>query len=174
MKNPIDLRFLLVSLAGFFLLGAAVYFLHAFQLHRQSSFMLARARQAKDEKRFEPAVRDYQSYLQMAPKDAAAHAELGLLLADRGMSKLASRSLETALRLAPEREDLRKRLVQLDIALGRYGDAREHLLLLLASSSSDDDLWRQLGICQAAGGDDRAAAQSFEKTVKFDPTRCQP
>ena len=70
MKNPINLRFLLASLVAFGLLGVAVYFLHVFQFHRQSAFMLARARQAKDEKRFEPAVRDYQTYLRMAPKDA--------------------------------------------------------------------------------------------------------
>jgi tetratricopeptide (TPR) repeat protein len=172
MKNPINFRFLLASLVGFILLGTAVYFLHAFQLHRQAVFMLERARQAKDEKRFQETVRDYQTYLRMAPQDADAHAELGLLLADLRQARPASRSLETALRLAPDREDLRKRLAQLDLLLGRFGDAREHLQRLLKSSSTDDALWEQLGICQAGGGDDRAAVESFQKAIQLDPGRC--
>jgi tetratricopeptide (TPR) repeat protein len=169
----INLRFLLASLLGFVLLGVAIYFLHAFQLHRQGAFMLARARQAKDEKRFESALRDYQSYLQMAPKDAEAQAESGLLMADLGMKWPASCFLESALRFVPQREDLRKRLVQLDIELGRYGDAREHLKVLLASTPTDDILWEQLGICQAGGGDDRAAVESFQKAIDLDPTHCE-
>ena len=90
------------------------------------------------------------------------------------MKRPASRSLETALRLTPEREDLRKRLAQLDIELGRYGDAREHLLRLLESAPNDDKLREQLGICQAAGGDDRAAEKSFQKAIELDPARCEP
>ena len=58
--------------------------------------------------------------------------------------------------------------------MGRYGDAREHLLRLLESGPNDDKLREQLGICQAGGGDDRAAEKSFQKAIELDPARREP
>jgi cellulose synthase operon protein C len=172
MSIRINFRFLLASLAVFALLGVSIYFLHTYQVRRHADFLLERARQAKADKRFDPAVRDYQAYLRMAPKNADAQAELGLLLADQGQAGPAIRTLETALRLAPERNDLRKRLVELDIAARRTVDARAHLQFLLASSPDEPVLWEQLGFCQA-GEDDRAALQSFEKSIQLEPARSE-
>jgi tetratricopeptide (TPR) repeat protein len=138
MRCSINLRFLLASLLGFSILAVATHCLHAVQLGRQSAFMLERTRQYKAEERFEPALRGYQVYLQMAPKDVEARAEFGLLLAQRGLSRMAAANLETALRNAPDRNEWRRRLIALYITLRRHGDAREHLRLRLDRGKEAD------------------------------------
>jgi len=173
MKYSINFRFLLASLVTFGVLGLGTFAVHAVQVQRQSAFMLDRARQFATEKRFEPALRSYQLYLQLAPKDIEAHAELGLLLADRGLVSMAVVQLETVLRSAPERVEVRRRLVDLDIALRRYSDARQHLRFLLAVQT-DGKLWEQLGICQDASGDYAGAAESFQKAIAVAPGQCEP
>ena len=172
MKTSINLRFLLVSVVGFVVLGAAASVLHAFQFHRQSAFMLDRARQFKTEKRFERALRSYQLYLQMVPGDVDARAEFGLMLADCGLAKMAAIQLEAVLRIVPERLDLRRRLVDLDIALQRYNDAREHLRFLLAVQG-DGKPWQQLGICQDANGDYAGAVRVVAEGDRALPGLCE-
>jgi tetratricopeptide (TPR) repeat protein len=173
MKSSINLRFLLASLVCFSVLGLATHFVHAYQVQRQSAFLLDRARHSKTENQFGPALRDYQLYLQLAPKDVEAHAEFGMLLADRGQYPVAVMQLEAALRNVPNRDELRRKLVELDIALKRYSDAREHLRFLLDAFRSDGKLWEQLGICQNVGGDYPEAVDSFQKAVERDAKLCE-
>ncbi len=185
MKS-INFRFLLASVACLTVLGSAAVMVHALQVRRQSAFLLKHARQSRSEQQFELALRDYQLYLQLAPKDVAAHAEFGLLLADCGQSPSAVIQLEAALRDLRERDDVRRRLVDLEIGLGRFGDAQEHLQVLLSTVRNDGRLWEQLGVCQDARGvyqsprgADRqniqsfGAAESFQKALEVNPTRCE-
>ena len=185
MKS-INLRFLLASLVCFSVLGVAAVMVHAVQLRWQSAFLLERARKSRDEQQFAPALRDYQLYLQLAPKNVEARAEFGLLLADCGQAPAAVVQLEAALRELRDRDDLRRRLVDLDIALQRYSDAQEHLQVLLAVVRNDGNLWEQLGICQNArgvyqsppGADPQSiqsfgAAESFQRAIALDSTRCE-
>ena len=146
----------------------------------------SRSGQQFKRRRVGPALRDYQLYLQLAPKDVAAHAEFGLLLADCGQSPSAVIQLEAALRDLRERDDVRRRLVDLEIGLGRVSDAQEHLQVLLSTVRNDGRLWEQLGVCQDARGvyqsprgADRqniqsfGAAESFQRALEVDPTRCE-
>ena len=173
MKVTINLRFFLASLVGFGLLGVAICFLHAFQLHRQSAFLLERARQAKSKKHLQACASRLPGLPENEPQRCFGLGRVWPPAGRRGQGK-AGQPKSGDLRSAwPEREDLRKRLVQIDIDLGYYGNAREHLLLLLASSPRDGKLWERLGICQAGDGDDRAAIDSFEKAIDFDPAACE-
>jgi cellulose synthase operon protein C len=174
MKFTINLRFLLASLLCFALVGLATYLVHGVQVKRQSAFLLDRARQyAADPKQVQPAVRDYQLYLQLVPKDVEAHADFGLLLAEHGHLPMALIHLETALRSLPDRDTLRRKLVELDIALNLYSAAREHLQFLLNAFPGDSKLWAQFGVCQEAGGQYPEAAESFRKAIAIDPKQCE-
>jgi cellulose synthase operon protein C len=171
MKFSINLRFLLASLLCFSVVGLAASFVHALQVRRQSAFLLKRARDNSADKQLQTALRDYQLYLQLAPQDAEAHAEFGMLLAERRQAQPAAFHLETALRTLPDRDPLRRKLVELDMALKRFSDARDHLKKLLDSFPGDATLLEQRGICEEASGDDSQAVESYQKAIAADPKR---
>ena len=99
MKS-INFRFLLASVACLTVLGSAAVMVHALQVRRQSAFLLEHARQSRSEQQFELALRDYQLYLQLAPKDVAAQApSLVCCWPDCGQSPSAVIQLEAALRV---------------------------------------------------------------------------
>ena len=143
--------------------------LHAVQAARQSDFVLERARRNKTEKRFDRALEQYDAYLHAAPKDIEARVEFALLLADSDYAPAATAQLERVLRSEPERNDLRRRLVELDIQRKRYSDAQEHLRMLLGAFPADAGLWEQLGGCQDAAGYYGPAAESFLKAIEINP-----
>ena len=90
MKTIVNRRFLIGLIIGLFLLGAAVHGLHAFQVNRQSGFLLEEAHRAQQEKHFELAINRFQQYTKLAPEDVDARAEFGTLLADLHVSRLAA------------------------------------------------------------------------------------
>ncbi|MGA2620541.1 MAG: tetratricopeptide repeat protein [Thermoguttaceae bacterium] len=170
MKTVINLRFLGGLLLVTAVLGGAVHALHVVQVRRHATFLLDRAHRAIEEKQFPAAIKGFQQYLALVPKDADTQAELGLLLADLHQPRPALVTLEQALRNQPDRDDVRRRLVQLDMDLRRWGDAREHLQqYLLVTSPEDPALWELLGTCQAAGAEYAAAVESFRKALRFAP-----
>ncbi|HEV2968642.1 MAG TPA: tetratricopeptide repeat protein [Pirellulales bacterium] len=169
MRTTINRFFLLGLLACVVLLAAAVHGLHAFQISRQSSFLLDQAHRALKEKQFGPAVNYFQQYTKLAPQDVDAQAEFGLLLADLGASRDAALTLERVLRAQPDRDDLRRRLVPVEMGIDRVSDAKAHVERLLARLPDDAALWDLLGNCQAAGGEYVPAVGSLEKSIGHDP-----
>ena len=167
MQTTVNFRFLAWLLIGAIACGAAVHGLHVVQLDRQASFLLEQARQATEEKQFRLAITRFDQYTTLVPGDTEALAEFGLILADLGDLESACDALEKVLRSQPERDDVRRRLVQADVELSRYSDAREHLQqYLLVASPEDSELLCLLGRCQAAAAEYVAAAASFREAVK--------
>jgi cellulose synthase operon protein C len=171
MKTIVNRRFLIGLIIGSLLFGAAVHGLHAIQINRQSSFLLEEAHRAQKDKQFELALNRFQQYTKLATDDTDALAEFGLLLADHNAAQLAVVTLEKVLRAQPNRDDVRRRLALVEMAIGRANDATTHLKVLLAKSPGDAELRDLLGMCQAAGGDYRAAAGSLQKSIDLDPSR---
>jgi tetratricopeptide (TPR) repeat protein len=169
MQTTVNFRFLAWLLIAGIACGGAVHGLHVVQLRRQVSFLLEQARWAKEEKQFRLAVTRFYQYTSLVPGDTEALAEFGLILADLGQTESACVALEKVLRSQPERDDIRRRLVQVDVELGRYSDAQQHLQqYLLVASPEDGELLCLLGTCQAAAAEYVAAAASFREAIKQD------
>jgi tetratricopeptide (TPR) repeat protein len=167
MNTTINFRFLAWLLITAIACGGAVHGLHVVQLGREASFLLEQARRAKQEKQFRLAVTRFDQYTDLVPDDYEALAEYGMLLADLGKPGWACEALEAVLRSLPERDDIRRRLVQVDIQLGRYNDAQAHLKqYLLVASPEDSELLCLLGTCQAAAAEYVAAAASLREAIK--------
>ncbi len=169
MKTIINRRFLIGLIVGSLLFGAAVHGLHAIQINRQSRFLLDEAHRAQGEKQFEVALNRFQQYTKLAPEDMDAQAEFGLLLADRHWSQQAAITLEKVLRNKPERDDLRHRLVDVEMEIGRYRDAADHLQQhLLVTAPRDGSLLERLGTCQIGLGEFAAAGKSLDAAIGLD------
>jgi len=168
----LNLRFVIVLLICGLAVGAGGYWLHTMQSHRHAALFLEQARQAKEDEKPQEAVGLLGRYLELAPDDTGALAELGLLLADLSQYRRAYTTLEKVLRHDPERTDVRRRLVEVAITLRRYSDARLHLeKYLLETSPGDPDLLESLARCQAAAGDYALAAESLELVIQNAPER---
>jgi tetratricopeptide (TPR) repeat protein len=173
MKTFVNFRFLAALILALAVAGAAVHGLHVLQLRHHAGFLLDQARRAQEDKEYPLAIARFQQYTSLEPGDTEALADFGLLLADVGQRKQASAKLEKVLRSRPDREDVRRRLVRVEMELGRFGDAKEHLQYLLDTSPNDSSLWEQLGICLAAGAEYPAAAGAFGKAIKLDPQQLE-
>jgi Flp pilus assembly protein TadD len=169
MKIVVNRRFLLIFGICLLVGGAAVHGLHAFQVNRQSSFLLEEARRAKSEHQFERAINRYQQYSKLVPRDFDGQAEYGLLLADLGSIRAAALTLENVLREQPDRADVRLRIVQLEKGLGRYHDALYHVGKAIEASPNDASLLHLRGECQYLDGQLAEAAKSFQEAYAHEP-----
>lgn len=134
----INLRLLLLLVGGTLALIVAVFFLRRFQVSRNAGSLVTLARQRLADGKFVDALATFRRYVGLRPDDAAVFAEYAELLLELAESPNASRNdiaraytaLEAAIRTNPDNAKLRARLVEFDLRVGRFTDAREHLLFL--------------------------------------------
>ncbi len=169
----LNLRFVAILIVGLILSGTAVHVLHGFQLNRHARHFLEHARQARADGEMVRAASDYERYCDLAPWDVEARAEYGLLLADLSRYDAALKTLEAVVRLDPNRLDARRCLVEIEMGIRRFSDAREHLERMLEASPGDGELWELLGACQFATEQYEAAALSLRLSVESSPDRLQ-
>ena len=120
---------------------------------------------AQKAEQLELAASRFQQYIKLVPEDSGAQVEYAQFLADHNAARDAAVILENVLRAEPNRDDLRRRLVVLEMGIGRWTDARAHLSRLLANPPGDAALWDLLGTCQAADGELGSAADSLQKSI---------
>ncbi len=173
-KRTLNVKFALLLLGALVIVGVGGYFLHGFQVRRNAGIFLQQADKAeKDGKPTQAA--DYLSrYLALVPHDKDALARYGLLLAD---DKLIADSpnavfkayltLGQVLRQAPERHDVRRRVIQLAMSprFHRLTDAAEHLDRLFAANIKDAELLTQRGECHEVSGEYRQARDRYEEAL---------
>ena len=168
--RKVNTRLLVVLTLSTLLLGGAVHWLHGFQVKRNAHMFLREAARAKEAQKLGEAARNYQWYVELVPNDGEVLADFGILLADLEAYEPAYATLEKALRLEPNRTEVRRRLVGVAIELGRYRDAREHLVRhLLKASPEDGELLEQLGRCQEAASQYAEAAASYRSAIENTP-----
>jgi tetratricopeptide (TPR) repeat protein len=169
----VNFRLLAILLVGTALAAGGVHLVNHFQLRRHAGFFLDKARQEKNEGKYKEAIGFFDSYLALEPGDADATAEYGFLLADvsQNRSPGAYGMFEKVLRSNPERSGVRRRLLDVAMRLGRYGDAQEHLRLLLGESPDDVTLLWLAGTCAAATGQYQNAVDAYQSVVKQAPDR---
>lgn len=158
-------------LVGIAIVGTAgTYFLHRFQVARNAGGIVKLARVKRDEGKSNEAIALYARYLGYRRDDAEALSEYAKLVleragradANRGDISRAFQTLEEAVRKKPDDHDLRRKLADFQLRIGRHADARAHLLMLrdLCTEDSKPPL-EKVGI-------DLALARSWGGSGNFD------
>ena len=142
----INLKFLLVFITLVVVGAASVFFLRRFQVRRNAGNLASLAKQRLEEGKPAEAIMLYGRYIGLRPEDAAAFAEYAKLVLARADAPDATRNdlarayntLETAVRRNPDNDDLRRRLAEFQLRIGRSIDAREHLAVLKERLAAGD------------------------------------
>src|SRR5947207_6676875 len=112
-------------------------------------------------------------YLGFVPTDHDALARYGLLLDKQATTYKARRRvfevLQQVLVREPERDDIRRREVNVAMKLERFIAARDHLNLLLQTSPTDPELERLFGECEDGNRQYAKAAEWFQKAIAHNP-----
>lgn len=190
--RKLNLKLLLWLLVGVVLTAGVAFGVHELQVSRSAHVLLARANEAYDEERWSEALELFSKYHGFVPKGSGdSVAKVGLLQADARRYPQAARNLEIALAESPDREDIRHRLVEVQLALGRFSDARRHLGPMTSAAEKarekaikDGDtvelarieeernkLYKWLAQCQIASADYEGAVGSFDKICEAAPTQ---
>jgi tetratricopeptide (TPR) repeat protein len=166
MKRRLNLKYLACLLGVLVVASGGVHLVRAFQLKRNAAFFLAKSKQAEEDDHDDQAALEHLSrYLAYVPDDLEAWARFGLLLEIRARTPKAHAQvfeiLEEVLRRQPDRDEVRRRLVDVAMGLGRFADARAHLDVLLQTTPDQPELLFQRGQCFRAMGDFKKAGGDF-------------
>ncbi|MBX6312993.1 MAG: tetratricopeptide repeat protein [Isosphaeraceae bacterium] len=177
MRRRLNGKLLALLLVAVALLGAGVHILHGFQVRRNASDLLRQAKRAEAQGHLDQAVGFLEQYLAFEPSDTTALAKYGLMLDELAATPQAHLRafwvLDQVLRRAPERLEVRRRLVQIAMDLGRLSDARQHLEVLLQHAPEDGELEYRLGRCFEGEGQFNAARYWYEKSIRHTPDRIE-
>jgi tetratricopeptide (TPR) repeat protein len=167
MKRQLNVKFLAALLLGTAVFAGGLHLVHGFQVRRSATALLRMAGKAGEKGELDRKVQYLRLYLAHVPDDADALADYGLTLDKLALSEKARlqafSTLELALTRDPERQTVRRRLVDLAMQLGRFSDARQHLEVLLRSARDDYQLVHLLGECHEAAGRFSQAAAAYRK-----------
>ncbi len=177
----LNVKLLVILLAGVVVLSGAAFGLRMMNLSRTLEAVKQEAQLAEEEDRAKDAMRSYQQYLAQRPTDAEAYGSYALLLADyaqdptapRGIHAQAFDALETALRLDRERDDVRERLIEYTMLLGRIPDAIEHITVLLDKTPDDGELLARLGQCYIRQNKLDEARDALDRSLEAAPERVE-
>ena len=154
----------------------ALYALHAVQVGRTATTLRAQAEKAEQAGRADDALEYLERYLAYRPTDAEALVRFGAILRRSGgpaARRRATDAYEKAVRLAPDRPEPRRKLVDFLIEDGNLPDARVHLEALTRQTPDDPTLPWLLGQCEEEAGRYREAADQFERARVAQPTRIE-
>lgn len=176
-------------IVGGAVLGAGVHVLHGVQLKRGAGSLLQNSAKAEKAGDVEEAVRSLAEYLMFEPDDVEARARSGLLreqiarTLDDHLAALAT--MEVVLRRDPNRPELRRKAVDVAMDLGRFEDARAHLLILLGRETpevkagdptpgpEDGELTSLVGRCFVAARSYEQARAWYDQAIRSDPSRVE-
>src|SRR5262249_1857215 len=133
------------------LLGLGLFGLHAFQTGRIARALLWQAQHAEEEEHLDLTVKFLSRYLELEPGDNEERAHLGRVLADDRLAtsprarQRALFVLEQVVTREPIRQDSRRLLVRMAMALNRHASAQEHLLALQKADPRDGEVLELLG-----------------------------
>ena len=121
------------------LLGAGISQLHSFQISRNSHALVAQAERAESNGDLARAQDCLRQFLEFHPNHAEALVKYGLIRAARDRTvddrKQTIRAFQRALRVDPDRSDIRRRLVGLAMSVKSFAVAETNLKTLLGRRS---------------------------------------
>jgi predicted Zn-dependent protease len=179
MRERLNLRFLTRFLICCLLFCAGWYIVHRIQWARASEALLKSADLAEAEDNPSRAARFLGLYVQTFPERTEAKIRYANLLEKLATSPRALYSaaelLEDVLRREPQgHDDLRRRLIQLDVKLNLLDQAFEHIKILGQKSDNDPELDFFKGRYHEARGDYVVAVDLYKKSIKAKPDQIDP
>ncbi len=183
----VNFKLLFGLLVGVLMLAGGVAGLHRFQVDRNAGGLAKLARQKLKEGKVQESVGLFNRYLGMRPDDVEVQREYAELVLEQTQGTRVSQaelqrafnSLEEAVRRNPEDDELRLKLAEFQVRVGRFGDAREHLDTLrsrqaeaaVGTAAVELDATRMqllLARCFAAEGDFDSAARLAGDLIGYD------
>ena len=126
---------------------------------------LERAMRYVDQNKLKAAVIEYQSALQLDPKDGAVHAELGETYIKLSEGKEAFQAFSRAIALTPKNLSAQVRLGQLFLVSGNTQEARKKAELVLETSPKDVEALSLLAGVQLQENDMNSAIKTLNQTL---------
>ncbi|WP_397571850.1 tetratricopeptide repeat protein [Schlesneria sp. T3-172] len=158
----------MISLLG---LAGGLYLLHSFQMSRNSQAYVRAAKRALAENRMDVAAAYLRRYVLLAPKDPEGLILFGQLLEDSGRPDQAYAMMDRALKLVPDRSDVRRHLVRTSLQIGRYSEAVSQIEeYLLKENPKDAEALTQLSTCFFSLNRFDEAERPLETAIEADPT----
>jgi tetratricopeptide (TPR) repeat protein len=179
MTRNINVKFLVILMVTVAVLATATHFLHGYQVKRHAEAFLQQA--DREEKDGEPArAADYlRRYLRHKPTDVDTMLRLGNLLEEKAKTPRergeAFLVLENVVRLSPDREEVRRRLVKSALGMELYLAAIPHIEYLLKNNATEADLYLQLARCYEFTTDQKGefqylkAEKNYLEATQHDP-----
>lgn len=174
----VKLTLWLVGITLFSVVG--VHFLHAYQLDKNADFLRVQAEQAHQDGNNREAVKQYNQYLKHRD-DPAGYSVLAELVVDIAKDTDATRQdkqraytiLEEAIRRHPELDDVRRRLVDYTMQMGRFTESLEHIQYLNERGEKSTDLDFKMAKCYLAAREEEKAVKKLYALVGLDETTGQ-
>jgi Tfp pilus assembly protein PilF len=183
----INFKLLLILIVGMGMAGGGLIALRRLQISRNAGGKLALAKERLAEGKAAEALDLLGQYVALRPDDTEALAEYSKLLLARATASDASKNdvsrafnaLESAVRRAPENDDLRRQLAEFQLRVGRVNDALEHLRVLEdrlkttpGGDAADADMAARVQLLKASASlgnsDYKEAAAIMANLIGFD------
>lgn len=183
--RKLNLVFLAVLMAALLVSSGVVYFVHDFQMKRNSRVLLDQAAAARQADDLSKSAKSLGHYLSLNENDGDAwkrYAEVLDALHDSTFSRRRPAVLhayQQALRFTPGEATIERRCAEVAMELGSeyLNEAKTHLTNLLDALPADKQgsekgaLMEMLGDCHARESHFEEAAKDFAKAVEADPAR---
>jgi tetratricopeptide (TPR) repeat protein len=175
MRRFLYISLALVLLAG--LLGTSYFVVRNYRRTRRAEVLLKQADLAEEQGQLSEATAALGQYLSLVPTNTDARARYGLLL-ERQATTLQQRwaiikLFDTVVLQDPERQDIRRRLAQLNIEVNRNPEALAHLQVLQAAFPHDGEVRYQKGRCYEALRKYGEATSAYEAAIRLGPAQLE-
>lgn len=160
--------------------GVGIHFLHGYQINRNAGALKAQAEEAVKHGETEEAIGLYVQYLKHRPGDRDAYGALAGLAADAAEKPNATRRelfrayqvMEEATRRHSDLTQVRERLIDYTMKLGRFGDAMDHIdVLRQGGNGSDPKFDVKYAQCLLATGREEKAIKLLAGALGYDTAR---
>ena len=184
-QRRLNVRLLICVSIPALLLGAGIVGLHSLQVNRTSTSLLVQAERAEAAGDLVKAGRLLKLFMAYQPNHPEALVKFALIQATLARNveeqTQAIQLLEKALRVSPDRRDVRRRLIAIAISLKAYQTAEIHLQTQLgrqqpgepntqrSRTPENGELEYLLGQCSEAEGDYSLAARWFKDAIADAP-----
>ncbi len=194
--KTLNVRLVLILFGCVVVMGAGVWGLHSFQVHRNAYVFLdlateayERAIEAEEDGNTalasqlrQEAYSNFKWYLNLRGDnlDLDAMEKYGLLCAKRARDLRTNRAFGDAIKALDDlllkdgtREEARRELVDIYLIVGMYNQAERHMGILLESTPEDGKLLDLRARCQVANGDYEKATGTFRRAIAATPDRIE-
>ena len=177
-RKELNLKLLGVLLLLATLVPLGVHIMHLRQVEASATVMLGYANQAKEEGKFDEAIRCYRYYVSYRPDDMEVYCQLALLEADQAKAhsyppgEVAQVFPRLALAVArkPDDVDLLRSLAEMAMETGRLRQGAECYSRLVSTFPDNTEMKLKYARCLMATGDFRRAIEMLQDVLVKSPT----